>query len=137
MIICHNLYVDGSWDLKTDEGGWSVIQLDEDENGNLTIPFLSCGRGRGHSMTNNQMELFAALQAGKYAKNNDGLYHIYCDSRYTVCSINDWIPRWVTNHWKKTGTNKQVKNLGLMKKLHKIFHDDFFNADIQKNGCCS
>lgn len=45
--------------------------------------------------------------------------NIRTDSDFTVKSVGEWLPRWLSNGWK-TNTNQEVKNKDMFKVLHEI-----------------
>lgn len=84
-------------------------------------------------VTNNQMELEALLHALELTQTKyiEEECVIYSDSRYVVCSFNEWLKGWAANNWKNS-KNQPVENLELMKKLYKYKLIDFPNFTVEK-----
>ncbi len=83
--------------------GWYV---DEDH--------WACG-GWPHG-TNNMGELTAVLDLLEQTADVDDELVIYCDSKYAINSITQWMPGWKRKGWKK-GDGKPVMNVEIMQAL--------------------
>lgn len=83
--------------------GWFV---DEDH--------WACG-GWPHG-TNNMGELTAVLDLLEQTADVDDELVIYCDSKYAINSITQWMPGWKRKGWKK-GDGKPVMNVEIMQAL--------------------
>ena len=95
------IYTDGSCLGNPGPGGWAVL---------IKTPFgterLS---GYSNQTTNNEMEMKAVLDAMLWSAKNG--YHnvdIYCDSKYCVNGINDWMWKWDKKNWKKPKFNREL-----------------------------
>lgn len=66
--------------------------------------------------TNNMGELTAVLDLLRQTAHLDDDVLIFCDSRYVINSITQWMPGWKRNGWRKKD-RKPVLNLELMKSL--------------------
>lgn len=74
----------------------------------------ACG-GWPHG-TNNQGELTAVLDLLEQTAGASDELVIYCDSKYVINSITQWMPGWKRKGWKK-GDGKPVLNLEIMQAL--------------------
>ncbi len=102
------IYTDGACSGNPGIGGWGVVIL-KDVNDKIYL-----NGGLQHT-TNNQMELFAAIEALKYFKDSQKI-SLYTDSKYVKDGIEKWIIKWKNNGWK-TSAKKDVKNKDLWIKL--------------------
>lgn len=66
--------------------------------------------------TNNQGELTAVLDLLQQTAGTDDDLVIYCDSKYVINSVTQWMPGWKRKGWKK-GDGKPVLNVEIMKAL--------------------
>ncbi len=66
--------------------------------------------------TNNMGELTAVLDLLRQTAGLDDDLLIYCDSRYVINSITQWMPGWKRKNWRK-GDGKPVLNVDIMKAL--------------------
>ena len=109
-----NFYTDGSFSSKSENGGWAMIAIYEEEG-------ILADEGNEVSTTNNRMELKAFLAALKAILTLDiQLYSgviIHTDSAYIANSINQrWYSNWQKNGWK-TADKQPVKNQDLWKEI--------------------
>ena len=74
----------------------------------------ACG-GWPHG-TNNMGELTAVLDLLEQTADVDDDLVIYCDSKYAINSITQWMPGWKRKGWKK-GDGKPVMNVEIMQAL--------------------
>lgn len=104
------MYCDGASKGNPGHGGWGVLLLCPEKNIRKEI----CGYG-GDSVTNNQMEILAALKGLEALKLNCDVT-IYTDSNYVVQGINGWLSSWKSKGW--IGINiKPIANKDLWEKL--------------------
>jgi ribonuclease HI len=95
------IFTDGACSSKDNVGGWGLVILSENDHQTETHSGAKAGT------TNNEMELYAVLQALLWANDhkNESVI-IYSDSAYIVNCIHDkWYKRWQYNGWiteKKT-----------------------------------
>lgn len=69
-------------------GGWAWVMI--------TDKYSWVHNGSGGWSTNNRMELFAVIDAVKYAKTlEENKIHIYSDSKYVINSYEKWLKGWV------------------------------------------
>ena len=66
--------------------------------------------------TNNQGELTAVLDLLQQTAGTDDDLVVYCDSKYVINSVTQWMPGWKRKGWKK-GDGKPVLNVEIMKAL--------------------
>ncbi len=86
------IYVDGAR-KGSGAGGWAIVVYDDD-----TIVWEE--GGRVEDVTNNQMELQAAVAAMTYAvKSNSCKVTVYSDSQYVVKGFSNWVWNWRQNGW--------------------------------------
>lgn len=110
------VYTDGSSSPKLKNGaGWACIIVMP----NTTEIVLS---GRFLEATNNQVELWACIEALSYIKENENLNHVtvevITDSEYLQKGATEWLPRWVSNGWKSRAG--EVKNRPIWEALSNI-----------------
>tara|TARA_B100000470_G_scaffold166973_1_gene131471 strand:+ start:185 stop:610 length:426 start_codon:yes stop_codon:yes gene_type:complete len=104
------IYTDGSCLGNPGKGGWAAIIFIDGEKIKI--------KGSKKNTTNNQMELFAPIQALKKIPDGKKI-EIYTDSKYLKMGITEWIVSWKINGWK-TSSRKKVKNIELWKKLDNL-----------------
>lgn len=92
-------------------GGWGVVLTYGNSKKELY--------GGQKNVTNNQMELIAAIKALEAIKTTDIPVEVYCDSAYVVNGMNEWIYNWVKKGWR-TANKKPVENKELWMKLHEL-----------------
>jgi ribonuclease HI len=107
------IYTDGAARGNPGAGGWAAIFL-EDKN------VMEIG-GRAEHATNNQMELTACIEALKYLKTsiNRSEVEIFCDSKYVILGITEWIFNWQKNNWRNAN-KKPVLNRELWEELFEL-----------------
>ncbi|GAA4124857.1 ribonuclease HI family protein [Knoellia locipacati] len=66
--------------------------------------------------TNNQGELTAVLDLLQQTAGTDDDLVVYCDSKYVINSVTQWMPGWKRKGWRK-GDGKPVLNVEIMKAL--------------------
>ena len=108
-----HIYTDGASKGNPGDGGWGVLIIDETASPNIQKLF-----GGMKNVTNNQMELTAAIIALEYYKDNKNI-KLYTDSKYVKDGITSWLENWKKNNWNTT-KNKSVKNIELWKKLDEL-----------------
>lgn len=106
-----HIYSDGSSLGNPGPGGWGVYVEDED------IKLY----GYGGIVTNNQMELKAAIVAAKLCKKEESCI-IYTDSEYVIKGITEWMKGWKSRGWK-TAKKEPVKNQELWIELDTFVQD--------------
>lgn len=96
-------------------GGWACAFFDVDTGENLFEAADAM-----YDVTNNQMELFAAITALE-ALPSDRKCDVdaYLDSKYVIDGITSWVYGWVSKGWRTSG-NKTVKNLDFWKRLYEL-----------------
>lgn len=99
-----NVYVDGSFNSKTNTYGWAYAIFSngfKNEDGTPGLMFSDFGSGTGSAveMRNVAGELSAAMRAVKYLYNNHGGI---TDVKLNVTIIYDYegIEKWITGEWK-------------------------------------
>ena len=101
------IYTDGSCIGNPGNGGWAAIIIKDGKKTKV--------KGSKKNTTNNQMELFAPIQALKKIPKGSKV-QIFTDSKYVKSGITEWIHNWKKNGWK-TANKQQVKNKELWTKL--------------------
>ena len=113
------IYTDGSClgnGKETNEGGFGVVVVDENEN------LLYTYKKRNKNTTNNREELRAILYSFlNYGVKVDNMWTgpnvnipvVYSDSAYCVNTFNSWMFNWARNGWIKSD-NKVPENLDLI-----------------------
>jgi ribonuclease HI len=101
------IYTDGSH--SKGKGGWAAIVL----NGNPEPVVIS---GRAEGVTNNQMELMAAIEGINSTPTGSEVV-LMTDSAYVGNAIErGWIERWENQNWK-TSNGEPVKNVDQWRQL--------------------
>jgi ribonuclease HI len=125
------IYTDGSCDPNPGPGGWGAILFFPETTRELS--------GSKAETTNNQMELSAAINALN-ALSSAMRVHLYTDSQYMQKGITEWLPNWIRNNWRKSGSGA-VKNKELWQDLlkatkrHQVeWHWVKAHADNDKNN---
>lgn len=106
------LYTDGACSGNPGPGGWGFI-LRHPKSGK------EIERSGGlPQTTNNQMEMLAVIE-GLKALTRPTTVEVVSDSKYVIQGIEEWMPRWKKNGWRRKEGNsfKPVKNLELWKEL--------------------
>jgi len=80
----------------------------------------------GNKITNQTMELLAAIQALKIINDkiqkqeiNQNMIYLYTDSSYLINSMTKWYKTWEANNWKNS-KGKDVENIDLIKLLYEL-----------------
>lgn len=120
-----HIYTDGSSRGNPGLGGWAYVALVEAEGKEKQVFEGSGAPLKGVLATNNQMELEAAIQGLRFAKENypDAHVTIFADSAYVLGGLKGWLDNWVRNGWK-TSTKKPVENKAQWETLMEL--RDFF-----------
>lgn len=108
------VYTDGAARGNPGKAGWGVVFL----FGNSVTEI----GGHSSHATNNQMELTATIEALKYLKNKNMqnfLVEIFCDSKYVILGITEWILNWQRNNWRNAA-KKPVMNKELWEELYSL-----------------
>ena len=104
------IFTDGACRGNPGPGGWGAL-----------IKFDTVQKeifGGQNSTTNNQMELFAAIEGLSTLKEPCNV-ELFTDSKYVMDGITQWIQNWKKNNWK-TAAKKEVKNKDLWQKLDQL-----------------
>ena len=101
------VYTDGSCLENPGNGGWAARIIDGGKKTQI--------KGSKKNTTNNQMELFAPIEALKKIPKGSEV-QIFTDSKYVKSGITEWIHNWKKNGWK-TADKQPVKNKELWEEL--------------------
>ena len=101
-------FTDGASKGNPGPGGWGTVLVDGDR-----IEELGAGEEK---TTNNRMEMTAALEALKYAKEKKKNMTVYTDSSYLINGITKWVFGWQSKGWK-TANGGDVLNQDIWKQL--------------------
>ena len=117
------IYTDGAAKGNPGPAGWAAVIIfnnDEWKVESEKLKVMEIG-GRVDHATNNQMELTAAIEALKYAKQNklDLPIEIVSDSKYVILGITEWIAGWMQNGWRNAA-KKPVVNRELWEELYAL-----------------
>lgn len=105
------IYCDGSSLGNPGPGGWACLLLLEDGSGKQEF-----GHSEGLFVTNNQMELTAAIEGLQFVQPGEEVT-VYSDSQYVVnCFNQKWYVKWMKNNWK-TSSGGYVLNQELWEEL--------------------
>jgi len=110
------IHVDGACKGNPGRGGWGVLL----QFGKVEKELF----GGEDNVTNNQMELMAAIQ-GLNALNRPCNVTIYSDSQYVVKGMTEWMDGWKKKNWK------DVKNTELWKELDNVANNSGHNVKWQ------
>ena len=103
------IYTDGSSRGNPGPGGYGAIIFYGDKVKEIG--------GREDHITNNRMELTAAIKALEFvSKLSTDNYLLFTDSEYVTKGMTEWIHNWQTKGWKTAG-KKPVLNQDLWQKL--------------------
>jgi ribonuclease HI len=104
------IYSDGSSLGNPGFGGWGTVLEYNGHQKELS--------GASVNVTNNQMELQAAIEGFKALKEPCEVT-LVSDSKYVMDGLTKWINNWIKNNWK-TAAKKPVKNKELWQEFHNI-----------------
>ena len=106
------IYTDGACRGNPGPGGWgALVRFDSLEKEIF---------GGQDNTTNNQMELFAAIE-GLSVLTEPCNVELFTDSKYVMDGITQWIQNWKKNNWR-TAAKKDVKNKELWQKLDELIN---------------
>jgi len=109
-----DIYTDGAVSGNPGPGGSALIII---KNGEIVYERMY---SFPHS-TNNYCELYAVLQAIKYAIDFNILEcQIYSDSTYVTEGINTWMNKWIAKRWRGSAGH-EIKNIELWKDISVIW----------------
>ena len=119
------IFTDGACSGNPGPGGWGVVMLHK--KGVLVFG------GNDTQTTNNRMELIAAIEGIKFAKNlGYKEIDVYTDSSYVANAIlQRWIYKWERNNWK-TASKGTVKNTDLWKKMLRFVENEEIKINFIK-----
>lgn len=102
--------------MKDGVGGWGVLILYPDGSKHEMSGAFDT------SPTNNQMELWACIEALNYIHSTENPEEVevtlVSDSEYVVNGYMKWLPGWIRKKWKTT--TGPVKNQPLWEALHEV-----------------
>jgi len=104
------IYTDGACKGNPGIGGWGAILMYKGHSKEIC--------GYENNVTNNQMELKAAIKALSILKKECEI-ELHTDSKYLKNGIECWLENWIKNDWK-TSAKKPVKNRDLWVKIHNL-----------------
>ena len=104
------IYTDGACRGNPGPGGWGALIKFETTEKEIF--------GGQNNTTNNQMELFAAIEGLSILKESCNV-ELFTDSKYVMDGITQWIQNWKKNNWK-TSAKKEVKNKELWQQLDRL-----------------
>ena len=111
MLPNVELFCDGACMGNPGPGGWAYLLRARASGGVQEKE----GSGAEPSTTNNRMELRAAIE-GLRALTRPCAVSLFCDSRYVVQGINEWLEEWKSRGWRKAD-KKPVLNAELWQEL--------------------
>jgi ribonuclease HI len=97
-------FIDGSFDAKTQLGGWAVVVLDDDRR-------VHVASGTAEGPSNNSFEVLAALQALVWLDANAKGRPVILrtDSFHVVEGCHRWRAIWRGNGWSRINPNPQAR----------------------------
>lgn len=106
------IFTDGACSGNPGPGGWGAV---------LVLPNKQVRElgGGGFNVTNNQMEMMAAIEASSFVAKIKGDVTIFTDSAYLVNGITKWADSWVRNGWKNS-SGEEVANRQLWERLIEV-----------------
>lgn len=105
------IFTDGACSGNPGVGGWGAILRYKDIEKELS--------GGEKETTNNRMELMAVIEALSALKKQCNI-SLYTDSKYVMCGITEWMPKWKENGWRTANKSKGVKNIDLWQRLDEL-----------------
>lgn len=119
------IFTDGACSGNPGPGGWGVVMLHKE--GVLVFG------GYDLDTTNNRMELVAAIEGIRFAKNlGYKEIDVYTDSSYVANAVlQKWIVKWEKNEWK-TASKATVKNTDLWKKMLRFINNKEISINFVK-----
>jgi len=110
------IYTDGAARGNPGKAGWGDVFI-------LGKKIFEIGGAEKHA-TNNQMELTAPIEALKYLKKHkiNGGAEFFCDSKYVILGITEWIHNWMKNNWRNAA-KKPVLNRELWEELYELVEE--------------
>ena len=112
-------YTDGSCEPNPGKGGYAVIKLGSDSNGEPVMePAVLGNEPSGGQTTNIRMEGLAIIAALKNA--NGAECEIFSDSEFWIKTITIWSIPWEKNGWKKKGG--EIKNLDIVQEVVPLYN---------------
>lgn len=105
------MYTDGACSGNPGPGGWACILI---HPATQTIKKIADGVP---NTTNNRMELLAVINGLRTLKRRSRV-QVFSDSEYVVRGMNEWLPGWIRNDWRRG--KKPVKNADLWKTLAEL-----------------
>jgi ribonuclease HI len=125
------LYTDGACKGNPGPGGWAFV-LQHPQSGKTLERF-----GSETETTNNRMELLAVIE-GLKTLTKPSCVEIVSDSKYVLQGIEDWMPKWKKNGWRRKEGNawKPVKNVDLWQILDQLtsLHELTFRHVLGHSG---
>lgn len=107
------VYCDGCCEPNPGAGGWGfAVYRDGAE--------IHAESGGAVQTTNNAMEMTGLLMtlAWVAASAPAEPVVVFCDSKYVVTGINEWVPGWRAKGWKRKGENASEKNQAIANLAH-------------------
>lgn len=109
------VYTDGACVPNPGTGGWAYVVVAEG------LEVGSCS-GRDENVTNNQMELMAAIRGAEEVCGMEIPVTLVTDSQYVAKAFTEgWIDSWQRRGWT-TATGEPVKNIDLWRRLANAVH---------------
>jgi ribonuclease HI len=108
------LYTDGSCRGNPGPGGWAVLLLYQEQDGQQEYSLS----GYAPDTTNNRMELQAVIEGIRSLK-HPCVAQIYTDSQYVQKGISEWLSQWKRKGWI-TAAGKPVKNKDLWQTMDQL-----------------
>jgi ribonuclease HI len=105
------IYTDGACSGNPGPGGWGAVI-------ETPVDIKELGGHEPHT-TNNRMELQAAIQGLREARNLEGDIVVVTDSRYVYEGIRSWIHQWKRRGWRTAG-DTPVLNQDLWQELDAV-----------------
>lgn len=108
------IFIDGASSGNPGPGGWGALILTAQDR------VVELGGG-ANPVTNNQMELLAALRALERLEEiaPNGAVDVYTDSKYLIEGVTKWIFGWQKNGWK-TKEGRPVANSDIWVRLNEV-----------------
>lgn len=114
---CIEIYTDGACLGNPGPGGWGVVKLRRNAEGEIIKTVEESG-GAPHT-TNIKMEMTAAcVGLESLGSVTAEPITIYCDLNLIPNAMNGWLEKWKANDWRK-GDKKPVENRDLWERLER------------------
>jgi ribonuclease HI len=103
-LAAFEIFTDGSFDARTQTGGWAFVVRQEEET-------IETFHGKASANSNNSLELLSVIEAiGWLARAGQGRRAtIWTDSAHVVEGVLHWRAIWRNNGWRRVSANQHTR----------------------------